>query len=316
MTAGAVKARARELGFDLCGIARADSYPELAFYSTWIASGMAASMHYLERTAEQRADVRHVMPSTRSVIVLGTNYHTDRPYSTESQDARRALVARYAWGDDYHDVIAARLAQLVSWMRAQTPTAFEARAYVDTGPVQERVYAQYAGLGWIGKNTCLINLEQGSWLFLAEVLCSLDLEPDEPEYDHCGTCTECLKACPTGALVEPGVLDANRCLSYWTIEHRGPLPEPWQRAIGAHIYGCDICQEVCPWNVAPPLASDPAWQPRPVFDRVALATLSDLPDDTLRHALKGSPMRRAKLEGLRRNIAAAMRNSPPESDDA
>jgi len=250
------------------------------------------------------------------VIVLGTNYHTDRPYGTDTSSRGQALIARYAWGDDYHDVIGARLEQLVSWMRAQTSTVFDARPYVDTGPVQERVYAQYAGLGWIGKNTCLINIQQGSWLFLAEVLCSLELEADEAEYDHCGSCMECLKACPTGALVEPGVLDANRCLSYWTIEHRGPLPEKWQEALGAHIFGCDICQEVCPWNASPPVSPDPAWQPRPAFDGVALATLNTLSDDALRQAVRGSPMRRARLEGLRRNIAAAMANSSGESDDA
>lgn len=266
-------------------------------------------MQYLARTATRRADVRNVLPTARTVIALGTNYHTDRPYATDGTEPGRALIARYAWGEDYHDVLGRRLDALLAWMRTESDVEFDARPYVDTGPVQERVYAQYAGLGWIGKNTCLINLEWGSWLFLSEILCSLDLEADEPGLDHCGTCMECLKACPTGALVDPGVLDANRCLSYLTIEHRGPTPEALRPAIGAHVYGCDICQEVCPWNLSPPLSADPAWQPRSLFDRPRLETLEHLSDDQLHEALKGSAMRRARVEGLRRNIVTATENS-------
>ena len=235
----AIKSKAADLGFDLCGIAPADSFPELAFLDEWLARGYAGDMTYMSRSAERRADVRNVVPGARSVIVTGTLYNTGsdsgddpthlrraalpRPVTPESDPA--AVIARYAWGDDYHDVLKARLDALLAWMRAESPEAFDARAYVDTGPVQERVYAQYAGLGWIGKNTCLINAELGSWLFLAEIICTLPLEPDTQGLEQCGTCRRCLDACPTGALVEPGVLDSTRCLSYLTIELRTGIPE-------------------------------------------------------------------------------------------
>ena len=183
-------------------------------------------MAYLERSADRRADVRRVLPSARTVIVTATVYNTARPYSTESADRGRAQIARYAWGDDYHDVIGARQDALLEWMRETADGPFEARAYVDTGPVQERVYARHAGIGWIGKNTCVINEELGSWVFLGAIITSLALDLDAPALDQCGTCTLCLEACPTQALVAPGVLDSTRCISYLTIEHRGALPEP------------------------------------------------------------------------------------------
>jgi epoxyqueuosine reductase len=304
-----IKQKARELGFDACGIAPAADFPELKFLREWLDCGYAGEMAYLHRTADKRADVRRVLPSARSVIVTATNYNTDRPYSIESADPRRAQVARYAWGDDYHDVIARRLDALLDWMRDAAGEPFEARAYVDTGPVQERVYAQYAGLGWIAKNTCVINPELGSWVFLAAIVCSLPLGVDAPALDQCGTCTLCLEACPTGALVGPGVLDSNRCISYLTIELRGDIPSPMQAAIGSHVYGCDICQEVCPWNARAPRSSDPAWQPRSAWDRVDLDTLASASDDELAAALRGSPMRRTKAQGLRRNVAVALRNA-------
>jgi epoxyqueuosine reductase len=311
LTAQAVKAKAREVGFDLCGIAPAGDLEELGFLREWIARGYAGSMGYLERSAGRRSDVRHVLPSAQSVIVTGTVYNTARPYSTERDDPGRADVARYAWGDDYHDVLGRRLEELLAWMRSVSPEPFEARAYVDTGPVQERVYARHAGIGWIGKNTCVINPRLGSWVFLAEIICSLPLEPDEPALDQCGTCSLCLEACPTQALVAPGVLDATRCISYLTIEHRGPVPEPLKAGIGSRVYGCDVCQEVCPWNAAAPTSGDPAWQARPDWDRPVLRDLAAADDDELRQALMGSAMKRAKLEGLRRNVAIAMENATP-----
>ncbi len=219
-----VKQRAAELGFDVCGIAPAANHRELAFLQEWLARGYAGEMHYLHRTANRRGDVRQVMPSARSVICLGTVYNTDRPYSTEIAGQSPALIARYAWGDDYHEVIQQRMDSLVAWMRERSGAAFEARAYVDTGPVQERVYAQYAGLGWIGRNTCLINPDVGSWLFLSEIICSLSLDPDPPALDQCGSCRLCLDSCPTGALVDSHVLDSTRCLSYLTIELKGAIP--------------------------------------------------------------------------------------------
>jgi epoxyqueuosine reductase len=305
LTAAAVKAKARELGFDACGIAPAADFPELASFREWLDRGYAGGMAYLHRSAEQRADVRRVLPAARAVIVTATNYNTDRPYSTEIANADRAHIARYAWGDDYHDVIGERLDALLTWMRSRSAEPFEARAYVDTGPVQERVYAQYAGLGWIGKNTCLIHPELGSWIFLAEIICGLPLDVDAPAFDQCGSCTLCLEACPTRALVAPGILDSTRCISYLTIEHRGGFTDAAGAAIGSHVYGCDVCQEVCPWNAAAPRSNDPAWHPRAAWDAVDLRSLAERSDAELAAALRGSAMRRTKVQGLRRNIEAA-----------
>src|SRR5882724_5905076 len=225
MTASEIKAKARELGFDVCGIAPAIDHPELHVFRDWLARGYAGEMAYLHRTAERRADVRHVVPSARTVIMTATVYNTDRPYSTECDDPGRAHIARYAWGDDYHDVIGGRLESLLAWMREASCVPFDARAYVDTGPVQERVYARHAGIGWIGKNTCVINPELGSWVLLGAIICSLPLDVDAPSLDQCGTCTLCIEACPTHAIVAPGVLDSTRCISYLTIELRGDIPE-------------------------------------------------------------------------------------------
>jgi epoxyqueuosine reductase len=308
LTAPGIKHKAHELGFDLCGVSPVDAFPELRFLQEWLDNGYAGDMAWIGRSAERRADVRAVVPGARSVIVTGTVYNTDRPYSSE-QAGDVARISRYAWGDDYHDVLKTRLEALLAWMRTESSEAFEARAYVDTGPVQERVFAQYAGLGWIGKNTCLINPELGSWLFLAEIICTLDLEPDAEGLEQCGSCTRCLDACPTGALVEAGVLDSTRCLSYLTIELRGGIPEGRRAALGTHVYGCDICQEVCPYNQAPPRSTDAAWQPRPALDLPRLVDLWRRPDSELRRVMKGSAMTRAKLTGLRRNLAVAIGNS-------
>jgi epoxyqueuosine reductase len=314
LTSSQVKAEAAATGFDLCGIAPAGDFQELRFLRDWLDRGYAGEMHYMHRTAERRANVLAVMPSARSVISLGVVYNTPRPYSTENDDPTRAAIARYAWGDDYHVVIEGRLRRLRDRLRALAGEDFEARAYVDTGPVQERVYAQQAGLGWIGKNTCLINPDLGSWIFLAEIICSLPLEPDRPVFDHCGTCTRCLDACPTGALVEPRVLDATRCLSYLTIEIKGPIPPEHRDSVGEHAYGCDICQEVCPWNLTPDMAeSDQEWLPRPGLDAPRLLDLWNRTDDELRALLKGSAMKRAGVRRLRRNLAVAIGNSKDRS---
>ena len=306
-----VKAEAASIGFHLCGVAPVESFPELQYLHEWLDRGFGGEMHYLRRTEERRSDVREVVPSAQSVISLGVIYNTDRPYSTENADASRAAIARYAWGDDYHVVIEQRLQQLVERLRRAAGDGFEARAYVDTGPVQERVYAQYAGLGWIGKNTCLINPDLGSWIFLAEIICNLPLEADAPAVDHCGTCTLCLDACPTGALVDPHVLDSTRCLSYLTIELKGAIPEVHRGSVGEHAYGCDICQEVCPWNLSSATATtgDCEWQPRGGLDSPRLLDLWNRSDDDLRALLKGSAMKRAGLTRLRRNLAVAIGNS-------
>ena len=304
-----IKEHARELGFDLCGIAPADAFPELAFFRAWLDRGYAGTMGYLPRSAERRSDVRRVVPSARSVIVTAAVYNTGNPYSTERHDPTQAEVARYAWSEDYHGVLRDRLESLIAWMREQHPESFEARAYVDTGPVQERVYAQYAGLGWIGKNSCIINPEVGSWILLGVIVCSLPLAPDPPSFDQCGTCTLCLEACPTDAFAEPRVLDARRCLSYLTIEYRGSIPQAHRDAIGNHIFGCDICQEVCPWNGSPVSTSDRSWSAREDLNLISLLDLWRRSDQDLADYIGTTPLTRAGVRGLRRNLAVALGNS-------
>lgn len=319
ITAERIKAKARELGFDLCGIAPADDFPELAYLEEWLARGYAGDMTYMSSSSERRADVRNVVSGARSVIVTGTIYNTgeirlkadptDDRWSRALAGPSDAIIARYARGDDYHDVLKARLEALLVWMRAESPAPFDARAYVDTGPVQERVYAEYAGLGWIGKNTCLINAEHGSWLFLAEIITTLDLQPDTQALEQCGSCRRCLDACPTGALLDAGVLDSTRCISYLTIELRTAVPEQYRPALNNHVYGCDICQEVCPYNHPASTSSDSAWQTRDGLDLPRLVDLWRRSDTELRSLLKGSAMTRAKLTGLRRNLAVGIGNS-------
>jgi epoxyqueuosine reductase len=312
VTPASIKARAYELGFDLCGVAPAEAFPELAFFNQWIARGYAGTMGYLPRSARRRADVRNVVPTARSVIVTATLYNSGQPYSTERDRRTHGEVARYAWSRDYHHVIGERLDALLEWMTARHPESFDARAYVDTGPVQERVYAQYAGLGWIGKNTCVINPELGSWLLLGAIICSLPLEPDPPGFDQCGTCTLCLEACPTDAFAAPYELDATKCLSYLTIEYRGSIPDEHRERIGNHIFGCDICQEVCPWNAAPMHTTDPAWSSRQDVNVQSLVSLWRRSDGELADLIGGTAMTRTGIRGLRRNLAVALGNSGDE----
>jgi len=326
VTSQAIKAQAKQLGFDLCGIAPADSFPELNVLPEWLARGYAGDMEYLSRSADRRADVRNVVPGARSVIMTGTTYNTElvrlKPDSTPDRVRCRlkpdcppsggpshAAIARYARGDDYHDVVKERLDALLAWMRAESPEPFEARAYVDTGPVQERVYAQYAGLGWIGKNTCVINADTGSFFFLAEIITTLPLEPDTQALELCGSCRRCLDACPTAAIVDAGVMDSTRCISYLTIENRGPIPVELRPQLGNHVYGCDICQEVCPYNQPAATSADAPWQTREGLNLPKLVDLWNRSDDDLRRLLKGSPIKRAKMTGLRRNLAVAIGNS-------
>ena len=297
LTRESVIDRARALGFDLCGIARAERHPKLARLSAWIAEGRAGDMHYLSESLDERADPAHVLPTARSIISLAVVYNVDRPAA--------GAISRYAWGDDYHDVLRARLAPFVRWLADTAGAGFEALSCVDTGPIQERVFAEQAGLGWIGKNTCLINPTLGSWLFLAEVLTNADLEADAPAVDQCGSCTRCLEACPTGAIVAPYDVDATRCLSYLTIETRGELEGEQRAAIRDRIYGCDICQDVCPWNRRAATSDDDAWRPRPALTDARLVDFCRLDDDAWRALLRGSAMRRAGLRRIRRSLAYA-----------
>ncbi len=313
LTSRAVKDLAREAGFDLAGVTTADPVAESQYYAQWLAQGCAGEMTYLYgRRAELRCDVRSLLPSARSVLCLGVLYNAPLPYSTQYDLHERAWISRYAWGDDYHELLRARMRVLVERLRAFA--AFAYKLCVDTSPVLERALAQRAGLGWIGKNTCLINQQIGSWIFLGEILLSLDLEPDAPPPFRCGTCTRCIDACPTRAIVPTGLaegpawaLDSRLCISYWTIELRGPIPESGRPAAGAHVFGCDICQEVCPWNRRAPATAEPAFAARDPAPR--LERLAALTEDEFRAMFRASPVLRARYEGFLRNVAVAIGNS-------
>jgi epoxyqueuosine reductase len=328
--------RARALGFDLCGVAPAEGWEELERLPEWLARGYAGEMRYLHDA--RRADPRRVLPGAQSIVVCALNYNTPLPYSTEvPRAAGEGWVSRYAWGDDYHDILGEKLAGLLAAMRARFAEPFEARAYVDTGPVVERVAAKRAGLGWLAKNTCLINEELGSWLFLGVILTTLELAPTAdaagPPPDLCGNCTLCIEACPTGAIVEPYVLDARRCVSYLTIELRGPVPEELRAPTGRMVFGCDICQDVCPWNRKAPVTREPRFLPRAFpaapgepgsagesstsDERQAghslfcpsLDWLGSLTEADFRAFFRHSPVRRTKWNGLVRNARVALANA-------
>ncbi|HLW79210.1 MAG TPA: tRNA epoxyqueuosine(34) reductase QueG [Terriglobia bacterium] len=250
---------ASEIGFDLAGVAPIGVWRDLEFSRHWAEQGYGGEMKYL--ADPRRDDPRRILPSARSVVCAGLVYNADLPYSTEvngqpsgssrplPEGARpaRGWISRYAWGHDYHRVMRARLEKLRAAIEAMEP-GVETRVYVDTGPVVERAFARYSGIGWTGKNTCLINQDKGSWFFIGVILTSLSIDPDLPAPDRCGSCTRCIEACPTGALVQPYVMDASRCIAYFTIELRGAIPAEFRPAIGANVFGCDICQDVCPWN--------------------------------------------------------------------
>jgi epoxyqueuosine reductase len=313
-----IKKRATVLGFDLCGVAPATALPELTRLREWLDKGYAGEMIYLHKSAETRADIRNFLPSARSVLVTGTVYYSDGgskdPLLQDADGGWASAppadqIARYAWGDDYHVVLAERLDALVAWMREQHDEPFESAIFVDKHHVQERVFARYAGLGWIGKNTCLINPDVGSWLFLAGVALSLDLPADAPIADQCGACTLCIDSCPTGALVDPYEMDATRCISYLTIELKDAIPEHQRAGVGHHLYGCDICQDICPWNLAPLASLDPAWRPKAGREAPCAAELWQQSDQELHSLVQGSAMTRTTLSRLRRNLAVALGNS-------
>ena len=310
LTAEAIKTRAAEIGFDLCGIAPGTKAPRLARLADWIADGHAGDMHYLADSLDERSDPARVLASVRSIVCVASVYNTDAGRSGARAETTGAAISRYAWGDDYHDVIRARLRRLVRWMADTAGPGFEAFSCVDSGPVQERVFAEQAGLGWIGKNTCLISPSVGSWIFLGEILTNAELTTDSPGLDRCGTCSRCVDACPTGAIVEPYTVDARRCLSYLTIEARGSVAEEYRDAIGPRVYGCDICQEVCPWNARAPVSAAVEWQPRQDLASPRLIDLCRMSDQRWRQTLKGSAMRRAGLRRIRRSLAYAAGSLP------
>lgn len=355
-----IKEQGRALGFDRVGIAPASDLPELDFFTEWKRRGYAGQLDYLHNP--KRADVRRLLPEVRSVICCALNYHTQEFYSTQvPRDPARGWISRYAWGDDYHDIVAEKLAALRARIAEKISHSFAAKLYVDTGPVLERVYGKYAGLGWFGKNTCLLHPDLGSWFFLGVLVTNLDLPADEPLADGCGACTLCLEACPAGALVEPYVLDARRCISYLNIELRpeatpinklpgsaeqsanqpllspGSIPVEFREKLGRNIFGCDICQDVCPWNQQSLASSLPEFAPRtlavgdvsethlhpapaPQFSTLRstgveslfhplLAHLIALSEEEFQRLFKKSSIKRVRWRGLLRNVLVAMGNS-------
>ena len=338
--------RAKALGFDLCGVAAATRFPEMGQTEVWLAKGYAGEMKYL--ADPRRNDPQSVLHGVRSVIVCALNYNTPHPKSTDPPKEPHSgepcgWISRYAWGDDYHDVLRRKLSGLVVALKERFDEPFETLAYADTGPLQERIFAKHAGLGWLGKNTLLLNQALGSWFFLGAILTTLDMTPslgpaESPPPDLCGSCTRCIDACPTDALVEPYVLDARRCISYLTIELRGSVPEALREPIGQHVFGCDICQDVCPWNRRAPVTQAEAFQPR-IFalpkravesdkvksesvpsDDIALSTTQSLllpslewmaamTEDDYKAAFRNSAIKRAKWRGTIRNACIALGNA-------
>jgi epoxyqueuosine reductase len=325
-----IKQFSHQAGFELSGIATVEDFSELSYFSDWISAGHAAEMKYLEsRDAGgklKRASLKSAFPWARSVIVCAINYNTAQPYSTEPHAAGQGWIARYAWGqEDYHDAVLRRLRAVErklhehfagrSAPRGESESGggeLETRCYVDTGPVVERVFAQHAGIGWTGKNTCLLNQKMGSWLFLGVILMSASIAPDLPAPDRCGTCTRCIDACPTDALIAPYRLDSRKCISYLTIEKRGPLPEQNNAGIGRQVFGCDICQDVCPWNRKAPASEAPEFQPRESLVNPSLEWLAEISEEEFSRKFRASAVRRAKRAGVRRNAVVAMGNSGEE----
>jgi epoxyqueuosine reductase len=334
--------QARALGFDLCGVTTIPSetsdnsqWPELAHVPKWLARGHAGEMRWL--SDPRREAPERVMPGARSVIVCAVNYNSAQPYSTEfsaaqsKDDSPRGWISRYAWGTDYHETIGAKLEALVTTMRAQFPSVpFDAKWYVDTGPIHERIAAQRAGLGTVGKHTLLIHPELGSWIFLCVILTTLDLASSYelasssdssaqsaaafPPTDVCGQCTLCIDACPTNAIVEPYVLDARLCISYLTIELRGAIPETLRAQMGRQIFGCDICQDVCPWNREAPTTKEEVFAPREKLLAPELEWIASLTEEEFRETFRASPIKRAKWRGLIRNACVALGNSNVKRD--
>jgi epoxyqueuosine reductase len=310
-----VKRAAADAGFEAAGIAPVRDFPELSYLREWIEAGHAGEMRYMEARTEagelKRQSLHALAPWAKSVVVCAINYNTQSPVVSLQSSAANGWISRYAWTrEDYHDAVMRRLRAVEAALRQQADC--ETRCYVDTGPLPERVYARYAGVGWVGKNTCIINQKLGSWLFLGVILTSLELTPDLPAPDRCGTCTACLDACPTDAFPGPRQLDATRCISYLTIEKRGEIPEDLRAGIGRNVFGCDICQDVCPWNRRAPETDLPEFQPRPGLVSPALEWLAAMSEEDFRQTFRGSPIKRAKYSGLRRNAVVAMGNSGDE----
>ncbi len=313
-----VKKAALEEGFSLAGIAPAAPLSELEYFPAWIDGGYHGEMEYLAKTNDagqlKRAALANVAPWARSVVVCAANYNSGAPYSTQCEDPAGGWISRYAFvQSDYHKLLLGRLrrveARMVERIAADGHAKPRTWCYVDTGPVVERVLAQHSGIGWTGKNGCILNQQLGSWLFLGVILSGHGMPPDLAAPDRCGSCTRCLDACPTDAFLAPRKLDATRCISYLTIEQRGPVAAELRAKMGNHLFGCDICQDVCPWNGRAPISTDPAFAARTELVNPLLRWISGMKEEEFRRAFRGSPVKRAKLRGLLRNAAIAMGNS-------
>ena len=300
-----LKRRARAVGFDLCGVASAGPSGQADYLSAWLEAGRHGAMGWLEKRFAERSDVREYLPGAASVISVAMSYNVE--LAEPPPDGVPGKIARYALGDDYHDHLKKRLFLLADWLREVAPSA-ETRACVDTAPILEREWSARAGVGWQGKNTCTIHPKLGSYLLLGEIVTTLRLPPDDPAVDRCGTCRRCIDACPTDALT-PYQLDATRCISYWNIEHRGEVPPDIAAAMGDRLFGCDICQEVCPWNRKAPFATDPAVQPRWPTGTLDAAAVADWTPEQYREQLRGSAIKRVKLPLLQRNARIVLENA-------
>jgi epoxyqueuosine reductase len=301
---------AREIGFDFCRIAACSSPPHADEFRNWLHDEAHGEMSYMERGEEKRCDPHKVLPGTRAIVVLALNYFQGSRNAGHAP-AATGKIARYAWGDDYHDLIASKLDKIDEFLRE---SGGRQKCYVDTGPVLERDYAAQAGIGWHGKSTMLINEQLGTWFFLAEVLTTLELPPDEPVPDRCGTCERCIKACPTGAITAPHRLDARRCISYLTIELKGSIPLELRPLIGDRIFGCDDCLDACPWNRFAQVSHETAFFARPSIIGTPLRDYLRLSDDNFRVAFKNSPIKRIKRRGFLRNVCVALGNVGEPSD--
>jgi epoxyqueuosine reductase len=299
--AAQIKARAKTLGFDLCGITPAAALREAAGYRSWLARHMQGTMGYMERNQESRLDIRNWHPKARSVILLATSYRKEVPAGDPAKEGR---IARYALTADYQRTIGMRLKAFAAWVRTAAPGS-ETRPFVDTAPVLERLYARYAGLGWVGKNTMVISPKIGSFFFLSGISTDLELAYDDPVPDHCGTCNRCLESCPTGAFPEPRVLDASRCIAYLTIEHRGAIAQPLRRRTGNWVFGCDLCQDVCPWN----RFSRESGGEKLIEGLISLEEAARMDEEEFRRRMKATPVSRATRQGFVRNALLAMGNS-------
>ncbi len=304
-----LREQALELGFDRFGIARIENIPAMAHYAAWINKGYHATMEYLARHEEKKCNPELIVENANSIFVCAKNYNAPQPKSTEPAKPDRAWISRYAWGDDYHEIIKKNIVELNNYWLNLCERRFSGRYYIDTGPVFERAWAERAGIGWSGKNCCIINRELGSWLFLAVIITDAEFQPSPPVQDFCGSCTACIDACPTNALRAPYVLDSNRCISYHTIENKGDIPDHLQMHFGRQIFGCDICQDVCPWNKKAAESSDRTFQPRENLMNPDLAFLLQLDEEKFHQLFRKSPVKRTKFRGFMRNVLIAASNS-------